>query len=82
MVNKPQIDKRPVLVVGATGQLGTRVVQQLSAAHKPVRAFVRTTSRQDHLRLPGVQLVHGDLRDAASIDAACQGAFFPLRTPD
>jgi len=70
------------LVVGATGQLGTRVVQQLSAAHKPVRAFVRTTSRQDHLRLPGVQLVHGDLRDAASIAAACKGAFVPLRTPD
>lgn len=67
-------DTRPVLVVGASGQLGTRVVQQLSALRRPVRAFVRKTSRQGHLQLPGVQVVHGDLRDTASIDAACQGA--------
>lgn len=67
-------DFRPVLVVGASGQLGTRVVQQLAAAQRPVRAFVRPTSQQAHLRLPGVELVHGDLGDVASIDAACRGA--------
>ena len=65
-------DFRPVLVVGASGQLGTRVVQQLAAAQRPVRAFVRPTSQQAHLRLPGVELVQGDLGDAASIDAACR----------
>ena len=69
-----QDDRRPVLVVGASGQLGTRVVQQLAAMQRPVRAFVRPTSRQDHLRLPGVELVRGDLSDLASIDAACRGA--------
>ena len=67
-------DFRPVLVVGASGQLGTRIVQQLAAAQRPVRAFVRPTSQQAHLRLPGVELVQGDLGDVASIDAACRGA--------
>ncbi len=67
-------DKRPVLVVGASGQLGTRVVHQLVALHRPVRALVRRSSRFEHLRLTGVELVYGDLTDAASIDAACRGA--------
>ncbi len=66
-------DRRPVLVVGATGQLGSRVVHQLVALQRPVRALVRPRSRHEHLRLTGVVLVKGDLTDAASIDAACQG---------
>lgn len=65
---------RPVLVVGASGQLGTRVVQRLVAAGRPVRAFVRPTSRHAHLQHARVQIVQGDLADAAAIDAACQGA--------
>ena len=65
---------RPVLVVGASGQLGARVVRRLVAAGRPVRALVRPTSRQGHLRQTGVQVVHGDLTDPASLDAACQGA--------
>jgi uncharacterized protein YbjT (DUF2867 family) len=68
------LDRKPVLVVGASGQLGTRVVQQLAAARVPVRAFVRPTSNHEHLRLPGVQLVHGDLTQVSSIMAACHGA--------
>jgi uncharacterized protein YbjT (DUF2867 family) len=64
----------PVLVVGASGQLGTRVVRGLARQGIPVRAFVRPASRQDHLRGPGVELVHGDLTDPASIDSACRGA--------
>ena len=67
---KTAADRRPVLVVGATGQLGTRVVNQLVALQRPVRALVRLRSRHEHLRLTGVELVKGDLTDAASIDAA------------
>ena len=70
----PDPDPRPVLVVGASGQLGTRIVQQLAAAGRPVRAMVRASSRQQHLRLPGVEVVLGDLTDAASLDSACRGA--------
>lgn len=69
----PPPHHRPTLVVGASGQLGTRLVQQLSAARRPVRALVRPTSRQQQLRLPHVDIVHGDLTDPASLDAACQG---------
>jgi uncharacterized protein YbjT (DUF2867 family) len=65
---------RPVLVVGASGQLGARVVRRLAAAGRPVRALVRPTSRQGHLRQAGVQVVHGDLTDPDSLEAACQGA--------
>jgi uncharacterized protein YbjT (DUF2867 family) len=69
----PPAHHRPTLVVGASGELGTRIVQQLSAARRPVRALVRRSSRQQHLRLPHVDIVHGDLTDPASLDAACQG---------
>jgi uncharacterized protein YbjT (DUF2867 family) len=68
------MSQAPVLVVGASGQLGSRVVRLLAQQGTPVRAFVRAASRQDHLRRPGVELVHGDLTDPASIDAACRGA--------
>jgi uncharacterized protein YbjT (DUF2867 family) len=64
---------RPTLVVGASGELGSRIVQQLSAARRPVRALVRASSRQQHLRLPHVDVVQGDLADPASLDVACAG---------
>ena len=65
---------RPILVVGASGQLGTRIVQQLSAAGRPVRAMVRPTSRASHLHIPHVQTVMADLMQPDSLDAACRGA--------
>lgn len=69
-----------ILVVGATGQLGTAVVRKLRAAQKPVRAFVRRNSHYQHLQTPGVELAFGDLRDQASIDAACQGVEVVIAT--
>jgi NADH dehydrogenase len=69
-----------ILVVGATGQLGTAVVRRLAAAGQPVRAFVRPGSRHEHLRMPGIELSFGDLRDAASVDAACRGARVVITT--
>ena len=62
-----------VLVVGATGQLGTAVVRNLTASGQNVRAFVRPTSNQRHLHATGAELVFGDLRDKDSVDAACEG---------
>ena len=61
-----------ILVVGATGQLGTAIVRRLVAANLPVRAFVRRGSKYQHLQGPGVEFAFGDLRDAASVDAACK----------
>ena len=63
-----------VLVVGATGQLGTAVVRKLIASRQNVRAFVRPTSNHRHLDGAGIELAFGDLRDQESLDAACRGA--------
>lgn len=71
------------LVVGATGMLGSEICRRLAAEGKPVRALVRTTSDQikvDKLRSYGVDIVQGDLRDRASLDAACRGVTAVIST--
>jgi uncharacterized protein YbjT (DUF2867 family) len=65
-----------ILVVGATGLLGTRVCERLRAEGQPVRALVRRTSNPDKvnaLRSLGCELATGDLKDPPQIQAACQG---------
>lgn len=65
-----------VLVVGATGIVGGEVCRLLAAAAKPVRALVRSTSNPEKVRALqalGVETVQGDLRDRASLAAACVG---------
>jgi uncharacterized protein YbjT (DUF2867 family) len=62
-----------VLVVGATGQLGTAVLLQLVASGHSVRAFVRPTSPRSALDGSGAELAFGDLRDVGSLEAACRG---------
>ena len=65
-----------VLVVGATGLVGSAICQKLAARGEKVRGLVRTTSSKEKmevLRSSGVELCFGDLRDAQSIAAACQG---------
>lgn len=61
-----------ILVVGATGQLGTAITRKLVAAQQPVRAFVRHSSDYRHLQALGVDLAFGDLRALAAVQAACQ----------
>ncbi len=64
------------LVIGATGIVGGETCRRLTAAGEPVRAMVRSTSdpgRVDALKAMGADIVAGDLRDAASVRAACQG---------
>jgi uncharacterized protein YbjT (DUF2867 family) len=65
-----------ILVVGATGLLGTRICERLRAERQPVKAFIRRTSNSDKvnaLRALGCELVTGDLKDLPQIQAACQG---------
>ena len=65
---------KPVLVTGATGYIGGRLVSQLLAKGKQVRCLAR-----DKTRLRGrdwiekVEVVAGDLLDLGSIDAAMKG---------
>lgn len=60
-----------VLVVGATGQLGTAVVRRLVKAGSRVRALVRPASPRS-FDGSGVELAFGDLREPQSLNAACQ----------
>ena len=62
-----------ILVVGATGKVGQEVCRQLSAADVQARALVRDPVRATNVRLPGVQVVVGDLGRPASLDAALSG---------
>jgi uncharacterized protein YbjT (DUF2867 family) len=65
-----------ILVVGATGVLGSEVCRLLAASGKPVRGLVRTTSNPEkvgQLKDYGIELVQGDLREKSSLVEACQG---------
>lgn len=69
-------DTAPILVVGATGDLGFSICQQLRRAGRPVRAVVRPASAPQQvqaLRNSGAELVLADLKDRASLTRACQG---------
>ena len=60
---------RAVLVTGATGTLGRKVVGAATAAGHQVRAL----SRRDHVGYTGVHWYQGDLLTGAGIDAAVDG---------
>ena len=65
-----------ILVVGASGLLGTRICERLRAEAQSVRALIRKTSNPDKvnaLRSLGCELATGDLKDPPEIQAACQG---------
>jgi NADH dehydrogenase len=64
------------LIVGATGMVGMEVCRLLASAGKPVMAMVRGSSdpaKVEKLKALGAQVMLGDLRDAASLRAACRG---------
>jgi uncharacterized protein YbjT (DUF2867 family) len=64
-----------ILVVGATGLLGFEICRRLRERGRDVRALVRTGSpREAALRELGVEIAIGDLRDRASLVAACNDA--------
>lgn len=61
------------LVTGATGQLGRRIVRFLLGHDRPVRAYVRLTSRYGELEQRGAEIFIGDLLREKDIHKACQG---------
>jgi uncharacterized protein YbjT (DUF2867 family) len=66
-----QTHAAPVLVIGATGNIGSLVVDELLRTHVIVRALSRTP---ESAGLPtGVEVVAGDLTSPLSLDAALTG---------
>lgn len=62
-----------ILVCGATGDLGGRIARLLVSEGRRVRALVRPATDATGLEDDGIQVIRGDLRDPASLDAAMAG---------
>jgi uncharacterized protein YbjT (DUF2867 family) len=65
-----------ILIIGATGRIGSETAHVLAAHGQMVRALVRDAGppRARELAANGVELVVGDLADPPSLDAAMDGA--------
>jgi uncharacterized protein YbjT (DUF2867 family) len=69
------------LVVGATGALGFEICSRLRASGISVRALARPgSSRESDLAALGAEIVYGDLKDPASLAAACSGVHHVIST--
>ena len=62
-----------ILVLGATGNVGSQVVQQLAAAGANTRAAVRSPSKASALQGAGVSLVEMDVYKPETVQAAFVG---------
>lgn len=79
-----------ILVTGATGKVGSRLVAHLVHRGDQVRALVRDPARAASMLGAPVELVKGDLLDTASLASAVRGvdaivhcaAFFRGATPE
>ena len=65
---------KPILVAGATGQLGRVIVQKLLAAGLPVRALSRNLAKLVPLGEAGAQIAPVDMLDLQRLTDACRGA--------
>jgi len=62
-----------ILVVGGTGSVGGRIVDESTSRGDEVRALARSTSDTTALRATGAEIVVGDLKDPSSLERACDG---------
>lgn len=68
------------LVTGASGFIGSHVVETLEAQGHQVFALVRPTSDTTHLKRTRAQLVIGDVTDGESLVRACRGMDWVFHT--
>jgi uncharacterized protein YbjT (DUF2867 family) len=69
-----------ILVVGATGLVGGMIVDRLLEGRQDVRALVRNSISAERLQPRGVETVYGDLKDASSLERACEGVDIVITT--
>jgi nucleoside-diphosphate-sugar epimerase len=58
------------LVTGASGFLGSHLLEALLSRGENVRVLIRPTSKKDQLKSLGAELVYGDLNDIQSLKQA------------
>ena len=82
--NPIEEDKRPILIVGATGKVGRIVVQKLLDQNIPTRAFVRNATKANELfmdptssekskRNLNLEIIVGDVTDLTKMEEAVKG---------
>ena len=71
-----------ILVVGATGFVGQRVVRKLASQGKQLRALVRPEADASKMAAlgPDIAMVRGDLKDPATVKDACDGTDVVITT--
>jgi NADH dehydrogenase len=72
-----------ILVVGATGLLGSEICRRLRGAGHSVRALVRANSARDRIsaiQSAGAVTAIGDLKNPASLSQACEGVSAVITT--
>jgi NAD(P)H dehydrogenase (quinone) len=68
------MSKSGIVVTGATGNIGSRVVRELAARQKPVTAFVRDARKAAELAAAGAELREGSFEHVRSLGDAFSGA--------
>jgi NADH dehydrogenase len=63
-----------ILVVGATGTLGRKVVRTLLGSGEEVRAMTRVLAKVDELKALGAKPIRGNLADPEALEFAVRGA--------
>jgi uncharacterized protein YbjT (DUF2867 family) len=77
------VDQQPIVIAGATGNLGGRIARELRLRGVPVCAIVRpgtSMERLTQLRDQGVRIVEADLHARPEVVRACQGASCVIST--
>ena len=63
-----------ILLVGATGNVGTEIVKKLASLQVPFKALVHSDKKDDFLHsIPQAEIIKGDLNDKESLGKALQG---------
>lgn len=72
---------KKILIIGATGQLGTSVFTKLAHLNRySLRILVREDSKYEHLQACAPEIVFGDLTDRASLQPAVRGSDVVITT--
>lgn len=71
-------EKGVVVVAGATGRTGRRVVEELVERGFSVKAMVRSASGAAWLKGEGVEVVEGDITSVSSLENVVEGAQFVI----